>query len=179
MSTEIRPSLKSLFSRKIGRVRTAVDTLPMSGGRGALRPNLVHPATVMILCQASKLGELGVDSFLAFGVDGHRAPRQLARFARMAVVRALSSELLRNGRGPQASPVRHTFAGDRQETVPTLRMLTNDSGRRSACPQEWVEQAVKGVRGFDGVGTLLLREARKTVMSTDSSIPVRAWRLPT
>jgi hypothetical protein len=59
------------------------------------------------------------------------------------------------GRGTQASSVRHTFAGDRQETIPTLRMLTNDSGRHSACPQEWVEQAVKGVRGFDGVGTLI------------------------
>ena len=34
LSTEIRLSAKSLFSRKIGRLRTLLDTLPMSGGPG-------------------------------------------------------------------------------------------------------------------------------------------------
>src|SRR5688500_17434902 len=37
-------------------------------------------------------------------------------------------------------------------TVRTLRMQADDGGQRSVCPQEGVEQAVKGVPGFDVVG---------------------------
>jgi hypothetical protein len=35
LSTEIRLSASSLFSRKIGRLRTSLDTLPMSGVKGS------------------------------------------------------------------------------------------------------------------------------------------------
>ena len=34
LSIEMRLSAKSLFLRKIGRLGTSVDTLPMSGGQG-------------------------------------------------------------------------------------------------------------------------------------------------
>jgi hypothetical protein len=40
---EIRLSAKSLFLRKIGRLRTSVDTLPMSGGQGVASSNLASP----------------------------------------------------------------------------------------------------------------------------------------
>jgi len=44
LSTEIRQSVKSLFLRKIGRLRTSVDTLPMSGGQGLASSSLAGPS---------------------------------------------------------------------------------------------------------------------------------------
>jgi hypothetical protein len=32
--TEIHPSVKAIFSTRIGRLRTSLDKLPMSGGQG-------------------------------------------------------------------------------------------------------------------------------------------------
>jgi hypothetical protein len=108
LSTEIRPSAKALFLRKIGRLRTSLDTLPVSGGQRALSPDLVDSVTVMILCRTSKVRELLVDFLLAFGMDGYGAA--LRQIRPVAVVRDMSNELL----AKQALFVTHSQATARQ-----------------------------------------------------------------
>ncbi len=53
---------------------------------------------------------------------------------------------------PRAGSILTLPSDDRRGTVRTLRMQADDGGQRSVCPQEGVEQAVKGVSGFDVVG---------------------------
>jgi hypothetical protein len=44
LSTEIHLSAKPLFLRNIGRLRTFVDALPMSGGQGLASSSLAGPS---------------------------------------------------------------------------------------------------------------------------------------
>jgi hypothetical protein len=118
----------------------------MSGGQRALSPDLVDSVTVMILCRTSKVRELLVDFLLAFGVDGYGAA--LRQIRPVAVVRGMSSELL----AKQA-----LFVHIPRRPPGSCPDLTDADGRRRStfiCPQEWVEQVVKRVRGFDGGGSL-------------------------
>src|SRR5215211_4165912 len=62
LSTEIRLSAESLFSRKIGRLRTLLDTLPMSGGQRATsskshRPDILTPLIDLSVWIQSDFGE--------------------------------------------------------------------------------------------------------------------------
>jgi hypothetical protein len=71
----------------------------------------------------------------------------------MAVVRTAFAAHIRSGRGLRERARFLTLpSDDRRGTVWTLRMQADDGGQRSVCPQEGVEQAVKGVPGFDVVG---------------------------
>ena len=90
-----------------------------------------------------------VESFMAFVIDGHGASEQLDRFAWMAVVRTAFAAAAGSASGLDFSRFPAMTAGG---TVRTLRMQADDGGQRSVCPQEGVEQAMKGVPGFDVVG---------------------------
>jgi hypothetical protein len=118
----------------------------MSESQRALSPDLVDSVTVMIFCQTSKVRELLVDFLLAFGVDGME-PR-CARFA----------PWLSFGACPVSfSPSKLCSSHIPRRPPGSCPDLTDADGRRRStfiCPQEWVEQVVKRVRGFDGGGSL-------------------------